>query len=490
MVTSPDGLITAFSAAAERMLGVRGKAVVGKMTPVAFLDEPGWRRLIARPKKTTRRLETRAFKIMVSKVGMERLSEASWTYVHGGGHRVPVMVSITAFEGGGGRVGGYLFVVQDKRGQLRTERMLRQQAELLDLANDAILVRDLKRDTITYWNDGAVRLYGWSSREALGAYIHEFLKTKFPRPLPEVIRKFLAKGYWNGELVHTTKTGKRITVSSRWTLLRDAKGVPEGSLELNTDITTQKHAQEALEAAHEQLERRVTERTAALSEANERLRVLSRRLMEIQETERRAIARDLHDEVGQALTAIRLNLQEIRDAPKSQSVEKEVVDSLQVLDQVLRHVRSLALDLRPSLLDELGLVPALRWYVTKQAERAGWEMDFQAEGMTTRLPPDVEVACFRLTQEALTNVVRHAAAHLVEVRLRAKRGELVLSIRDDGVGFDPQQLRADPRTQTTVGLSGMEERVRLVGGQFAVSSAHKQGTEVRATFRFGKGVDR
>jgi len=188
-----------------------------------------------------------------------------------------------------------------------------------------------------------------------------------------------------------------------------------------------------------------------------------RRKRKTKETERRAIARDLHDEVGQALTAIRLNLQEIRDAPKSQSVEKEVVDSLQVLDQVLRHVRSLALDLRPSLLDELGLVPALRWYVTKQAERAGWEMDFQAEGMTTRLPPDVEVACFRLTQEALTNVVRHAAAHLVEVRLRAKRGELVLSIRDDGVGFDPQQLRADPRTQTTVGLSGMEERVRLVG---------------------------
>ncbi len=490
MVTSPGGLITAFSATAERMLGVRAKAVVGKVTPVTFLDEAQRRRLVVNSKKTTRRPETEAFRLIVSKTGLGRLSEAAWTYVHRDGHRFPVMVSITAFPGRGGRVGGYLFVVHDKRGQLRTEQMLRRQAELLDLANDAILVRDLKRDTITYWNDGAVRLYGWSSREALGAYIHEFLKTKFPRPLPEVIRKFLAKGYWNGELVHTTKTGKRITVSSRWTLLRDAKGVPEGSLELNTDITTQKHAQEALEAAHEQLERRVTERTAALSEANERLRVLSRRLMEIQETERRAIARDLHDEVGQALTAIRLNLQEIRDAPKSQSVEKEVVDSLQVLDQVLQHVRSLALDLRPSLLDELGLVPALRWYVTKQAERAGWEMDFQAEGVTARPSPDVEVACFRLTQEALTNVVRHASAKHVAVRLRAERGELVLSIRDDGVGFDPEQIRADPRTQSTVGLSGMEERVRLVGGQFALSSVCKQGTEVRATFRLSKGERR
>lgn len=490
MVTSRDGLIKAFSRAAERMLGVRAQAVVGKLTPVAFHDETEWRRRLPKPKKTPRALETAAFRLIVAKAGLRRPSEAAWTYVRRDGHRFPVIVSITAFPAEGGRVGGYVFVIHDTSRQLHTEQMLRRQAELLDLANDAILVRDLKRDTITYWNDGAVRLYGWSNKEALGAYIHKFLHTKFPRPLPEVKRKFLANGFWNGELVHTTKTGKRITVSSRWTLLRDANGVPEGSLELNTDITTQKHAQAVLEAAHEELERRVTERTAALSEANERLRVLSRRLMEIQETERRAIARDLHDEVGQALTAIRLNLQEIRDAPKSQSVEKEIVDSMQVLDQVLQHVRSIALDLRPSLLDELGLVPALRWYVAKQAERAGWHVDFQVEGMTTRPSPDVEIACFRLTQEALTNVVRHASAQRVKVSLRSDRGTLVLIVRDDGVGFEPQLLRSDPRAQRTVGLSGMEERVRLVGGQFALSSARRQGTEVRATFQLDEGERR
>ena len=108
------------------------------------------------------------------------------------------------------------------------------------------------------------------------------------------------------------------------------------------------------------------ERTAALREANERLRILSRRLMEIQESERRAIARDLHDEIGQALTAIKLNLRELRTGPNSEAVENQILDSLEILGQVLQRVL-VALDLRPSLLDELGLGPALRWYVGRQA---------------------------------------------------------------------------------------------------------------------------
>ena len=324
----------------------------------------------------------------------------------------------------------------------------------------------------------------WSQKEALGAYIHDFQKTVFPRPLAEIKTHLLVNGYWNGELIHTTKSGARITVSSRWTLLRDSNGVPNGSLELNTDITEQKRAQEELKAAHEELELRVHERTTALRDANDRLRVLSRRLMEIQEMERRAIARDLHDEIGQALTAIKLNLREIRDASHSEAVEKQVADSLQMLGQVLQHVRSLALDLRPSLLDELGLVPALRWYVGRQAERAGWEMQFRADGLATRPSPDVEIACFRLTQEALTNVARYADAKRVEVCLQVADGMLTLSIHDDGIGFDPHRIHRDPPAVGTVGLSGMEERVRLVGGHFAIRSAPGCGTEIRATFPF------
>jgi len=162
--------------------------------------------------------------------------------------------------------------------------------------------------------------------------------------------------------------------------------------------------------------------------------------------------------------------------------EQQFADSLEILDQVLQHVRSLALDLRPSLLDELGLIPALRWYVGRQADRAGWPVTFCADGVDTRPSPDVEIACFRLAQEALTNVARHAEAQMVEVRLEMNHGELTLIVRDDGKGFDPQMIRSGALAGTSIGLSGMEERVRLAGGHISIQSAKARGTEIRASF--------
>ena len=479
--TTINGLITSFDKTAEQLLGYRSEEIIGKHSPVMFHDV----------KELTRRVGLSSdgkdisiqgdFNAIVAQA-LVRPSEGRWTYIHRNGERIPVRLTITALPDGAGVIGGFVFTAQDLRDAHHAEELLRRQATLLDLANDAIFVRDLDHDTITYWNQGATRLYGWSSGEAVGAYVHEFLRTVFPKPLEEVRKEFLATGFWQGELVHTTRRGDTITVSSRWTLLHDSNNVPTGSLELNTDITEQKRAEEALKAAHEELERHVRERTIDLVDANERLKVLSGRLIEIQELERRAIARDLHDEIGQALTAMKLNLRELRDLPVGISVEPYIADSLAILDQVLHHVRSLALDLRPSLLDELGLEPALRWYVGRQAERAGWDLNFCADGVTMRPSPNVEIVCFRLTQEALTNVARHAQAKRIDVRLEMNNHELTLTIRDDGIGFDPHQMRSAARAGTSIGLSGMEERVRLVGGRIVIQSAPALGTEVRATF--------
>lgn len=480
--TRQDGIITSFNEAAERLLGVSADMVVGKVTPAAFHDpiELECRRAALSAQRGKAIADS--FAVIAAHVGVGRMAEEEWTYLDQSGQRFPVFLSVSALLDGFGAIVGYCLVAQDRRGQIQAEALLRRQAKLLDLANDAILVRDLVGDTITYWNDGAVRLYGWRGEEALGAYIHDFLSTSFPLPLEDIKREFLQKGFWRGELVHKTRAGRAITVSSRWTLLRDSGGVPTGSLELNTDITEQKQAQKALKDTHEELELRVTERTAALRDANERLRVLSRRLMEIQELERRAIARDLHDEIGQALTAIKLNLREAGTLPNCEPVGKQIADSLEILAQVLQRVRSLALDLRPSLLDELGLVPAIRWYVSRQAERAGWDLQFFADGITSRPSPEIEIACFRLTQEALTNVVRHSHAKKVDVRLEATQEELMLVIRDNGIGFDPEAVRTGARAGASVGLSGMEERVRLAGGRIVIDSTPSVGTEIRASF--------
>ncbi len=487
MSTTPQGIITCFDRSAEHLLGYRSDEVIGKCSAVMFHDVKELRRraeCLCREKAVRIRTD---FDTIVVRARPAHPVEDEWTYLCRDGTRVPVLLSVAALPDNAGETVAYLFVVQHLRERHDAEELLRRQATLLDLANDAIFVRDLHLDTIMYWNHGAARLYGWSSEEAVGAYIHDFLQTVFPKPLEEVRKEFLATGFWTGELRHRTRKGHMIIVSSRWTLLRDLTGIPTGSLELNTDITERKSAEEALKVAHEELERHVTERTLDLSEANERLKVLSGRLIEIQELERRAIARDLHDEIGQALTAMKLNLRELRDLPNGTSVERQVTDSLEILDQVLQHVRSLALDLRPSLLDELGLVPAMRWYVGRQAERAGWILEFCADGMTERPSADVEIACFRLTQEALTNITRHAQAKKIEVRLEMDDGSVILTIRDDGIGFEPSYIRSVVRAGTSVGLSGMEERVRLVGGQLAIHSAPARGTLIRATFCMPQG---
>ena len=160
--------------------------------------------------------------------------------------------------------------------------------------------------------------------------------------------------------------------------------------------------------------RDITERTLAGQEReaySRKLQVLSRRLVEVQETERRHIARELHDEIGQALTVMQLNLQAMLQSPGADALTPRLNESLKVVERVLEQVHDISLNLRPSMLDDLGLEPALRWYTNRQAALAGLKAEFATDPLEHRLDPMIETECFRVAQEALTNVVRHAQAH-------------------------------------------------------------------------------
>lgn len=214
-----------------------------------------------------------------------------------------------------------------------------------------------------------------------------------------------------------------------------------------------------------------------------RLQVLSKQLLEIQESERRHIARELHDEIGQALTAVKVNLQATQRVTKDNILEPYLGESISIVERTLQQVRNLSLDLRPSLLDDLGVVVALRWYVDRQAQRAGFNAQFSTEiSADMRLPTEVETTCFRVVQEALTNIVRHAQAQHVEVELRQDEKELELLIRDDGIGFDINAVMERAAGDLSLGLLGMQERVQLIGGSIEISSSLTQGTEIRAYF--------
>jgi PAS domain S-box-containing protein len=254
----------------------------------------------------------------------------------------------------------------------------------------------------------------------------------------------------------------------RWFLslgvpLRDAEGRIVRWYGTNTDIEDRMQAEKQLEHyAH-------------------LLQVLSRRLFHIQEEERRHLARELHDEIGQTLTAAKINLKIIApDVPAK--IKNRLNDSMQLLDRLLRQVRELSLDLRPPLLDELGLVPTLRWLVDQQAKRAGLRVTFTSNVNGLELDPDVQTNCFRVAQEAITNIVRHSGAKSVAVNLRHEGERLWLSVRDDGAGFDPAVLQQRPAQHSTLGLVSMKERALLVRGGFEIHSAPGQGTEIRAWF--------
>lgn len=214
----------------------------------------------------------------------------------------------------------------------------------------------------------------------------------------------------------------------------------------------------------------------ALKDSYVRLRELSSRVMRAEESERRRIARDLHDQVGQALTALELELHGLRrsGAADGQRLER----CLQISGQLLEDVRDLSLDLRPAQLDDLGLAAALRWHLDRYLRPRGIEVHFEADVRTERLTPEIETACFRIAQEALTNVLRHSRARRVDVELREQNDELVMTVRNDGAPFDPNAASA----KESSGLRTMGDRAVLAGGRFEIKPRPGGGAEVEARF--------
>jgi signal transduction histidine kinase len=210
-----------------------------------------------------------------------------------------------------------------------------------------------------------------------------------------------------------------------------------------------------------------------LTESSNRLRELTRRLLSLQEAERRNLARELHDQIGQGLTAIKMNLETAQMRPEALNVRLN--DAKSLLDQTLDQVRNLSIDLRPSILDDLGLIPALNWYLERFSERTGIETTLHTDPREIDVAPVVATTCFRTAQEALTNVARHARASRVTIHMKCRTDRVDLVIRDDGVGFDPLQA-------TGLGLIGMRERVEDAGGVLRIRSKPQAGTEIQLNF--------
>jgi signal transduction histidine kinase len=205
-------------------------------------------------------------------------------------------------------------------------------------------------------------------------------------------------------------------------------------------------------------------------------------LVEVQESERRYVARELHDEAGQALTSLMVGLRLLeRDAQRSEAVVAGVAELKRMVDSVLENLHRLAMDLRPASLDHLGLVAALRQYAEAVSDQHSLVVQFETVGFHDRLPSDVESSIYRMVQEALTNVIRHARATRVDVLLEQRDNKLVVIVEDNGVGFNPTAVMQNGR----LGLFGVRERAEMLGGRLVLESAAGAGTTLLVEVPYG-----
>lgn len=241
-----------------------------------------------------------------------------------------------------------------------------------------------------------------------------------------------------------------------------------------------------LEALHAALADRVQERTADLNVAVDGLRQLSARLLQAQDDERRRLARELHDSVGQLLAAIGMNISTAQSSPLNPDAAAAMEESAKLVEQISSEIRTMSHLLHPPLLDEVGLSSALRWYIDGFSSRSKIAVDLEIAGDFGRLPNDMEIAVFRMVQECLTNVHRHSSSNTAQVRIAHEHSQVEVEIRDAGKGISHEkQLALSSAQQSGVGFRGMRERIKQLGGELEIQSS-AQGTVVKAKMPVAK----
>ncbi|HEY8562818.1 MAG TPA: PAS domain-containing sensor histidine kinase [Pyrinomonadaceae bacterium] len=370
--------------------------------------------------------------------------------------------------------------------------------QLVDNVRDyAIFVCDTE-GRIVSWNVGAEKIFGYKPEEAIGQKTAiTFTEEDRANGVPEhEMRTAREEGCAEDERWHVRKDGGYFFASGVKTPLYDDEGTLTGYAKIARDVTERIRFQDQLREAKDILEMKVGERTRELSESNESLRLevvtrkeseqvrvaLLRKIVQTQEDERKRIAREIHDHIGQQITAVQLHLHAISEENGEDARLSEKLGKLQaIVDRMDAEADFLAWELRPSVLDNLGLAAALRDYINEWSKHFKTPAHFQQIGFDgQRLLPETEINLYRIGQEALNNIAKHAGAGNVYVLLERRGDSIVLIVEDDGVGFDASKESVLTGDDRGMGLLGMKERAELVGGSLEIESSRGNGTTVYA----------
>jgi len=413
------------------------------------------------------------------------------------GTRVRFTAFPTVLRAAAGKIVGGINMLMDVTERKKAEEFRAYLAAIVDSSDDAIVSKNLD-SVITSWNQSAERLFGYSAEEAVGRHITLIV------PPDRSDEEAMILGYLKSgnridhfETVRVRKNGTRVDVSLTISPVRDSAGRVIGASKIARDISERKRTEGLLRVSEDKyrnlagnLEEKVNARTRELLERNaevlqqtELLRALSHRLMQIQDEERRRIARDLHDSVGQYLAALSMCLEAAkRNARKSApEVARKLDEATEITDRCSSEIRTLSHLLHPPLIEELGLTSAISWYVEGFAKRGEVQINLQMPLKLKRLGDDVELALFRVLQECLTNIHRHSGSKTATVKVEVDDHRASLEVSDQGSGIPKAALdsrKAGPR-RAGIGISGMRERMKDLGGTLEIDSS-ASGTTVRA----------
>ena len=360
------------------------------------------------------------------------------------------------------RANGILVDITDR---IHAEEQIKFQAQLLNGVREAIIAADLD-GFVTYWGQGAEKLFGFTADEVLGKHVDEIFNLEDEKQYHTLLNYILDNGHWSGQLKSKRKNGDGFWSDTAISLIRDSERKPTGMIAIDRDITRQKEFEKSLKDSREELRR------------------LSQHLQTALEKERTIIAREIHDDLGQILTALKMDITMLaRKLPEEQTDLKAKTGSvIELVNDGIRSVRRISSGLRPSLLDDLGLAAAIEWQVKQFREHTGIACELKMEPGEIALNEETATAAFRILQESLTNVAKHAGAKQVMVELKTENNNLILVVRDDGCGI-PDRLKQLPGT---FGLIGMRERAHVLGGDLRITPNPGQGSTVAMLIPLGQ----
>ncbi len=359
------------------------------------------------------------------------------------------------------------------------------------------------------WNSSAERLKGYSSEEIIGKHFSIFYPQEdLMNEKPQNILAAAARdGQSEDEGWRVRKDGSRFWANVVVTALRDPNGNLQGFAKLTRDMSERREKEEALTKAKELLELRIEQRAAVLTRVNEELRTeiaerervetqlrmsrdelraLAGRLQTVREEERTSISREIHDELGQACTAIKMDLALIgrRLTEKQSHLQTKIASAMELVDSTIATLRRIASELRPRTLDDLGLIAALESQAQEFESRTGIRCNVALPKEPLTLDADRSTAIFRIFQESLTNVARHAHATSVEAHFEKDNDRLIFRVSDNGIGFDP----ANAKAQKSLGVVGMQERALMFNGDVKIEGVPGVGTTMTLTIPLPRPV--